>query len=136
MKVALYARVSTEEQDTTGQKLRLYDYAKGQGWEVFDHYEDKASGKDDSRPDLDRMMIDTGIHKNGSRSRPKFDVILVTKLDRMMRSLVNMENIIKDLEGQHIGLIAFDQEIDTLHEDPSRRMARESSVQRLNGNVR
>ncbi len=124
MRAALYARVSTEGQDPTGQKLRLYDYAKLQGWEVFDYYEDKASGKDDSRPDLDRMMGDAGIRREGPRVRPKFGVILVTKLDRMMRSLVNMENIVKDLESQNVGLIAFDQGIDTLHEDPSRKMVR------------
>ena len=107
VKVALYARVSTEGQDPAGQKMRLYEYAKGQGWEVFDYYEDKASGKDDSRPDLDRMMSDAGIRKEGPRVRPKFGVILVTKLDRMMRSLVNMENIVKDLEGQKCGSYRF-----------------------------
>lgn len=123
-RAALYARVSTKEQDTTGQKLRLIEYARMQGWEVFGYYEDHASGKDDSRPDLDRMMADAGIRKDGRRTRPKFDVILVTKLDRMMRSLVNMESIILELESQQVGLIAFDQGIDTFNEDPSRKMVR------------
>lgn len=123
-RAALYARVSTRDQDTTGQHLRLVEHAKLQGWEVHDYYEDHASGRDDSRPGLDRMMADAGIHKDGRRTRSKYNVILVTKLDRMMRSLVNMERIIIDLEGQRVGLIAMDQGIDTYNEDPSRKMVR------------
>ena len=40
-KVAIYCRVSTNEQNTLNQKLRLEEYVKNQGWnyEVFEETE-------------------------------------------------------------------------------------------------
>ncbi|WP_019177671.1 recombinase family protein [Methanomassiliicoccus luminyensis] len=113
MKVALYARVSTEDQDTDVQKFRLEEYAKLQGWEIFDYFKDEASGADDSRPGLDTMLEAAGITKDGRSSKPKYNAIVVTKLDRIMRSLVSLELLISKLDKQKVSLIVMDQGIDT-----------------------
>ncbi|NLT36719.1 MAG: recombinase family protein [Methanomassiliicoccus sp.] len=113
MKVALYARVSTEDQDTDVQKFRLEEYARLQGWEVFGYFKDEASGADDSRPGLDLMLEAAGISKDGKSSRPRYDAIVITKLDRIMRSLVSLELLISKLDKQKVSLIVMDQGIDT-----------------------
>lgn len=56
MKVALYARVSTKEQETDNQIIRLREYARVRGFEVVDVYEDTASGANPNRPNLDRLL--------------------------------------------------------------------------------
>jgi DNA invertase Pin-like site-specific DNA recombinase len=75
------------------------------GYVVHAEYADRASGAGAHRPELDRMMADARKHY--------FDIILITKLDRMMRSTANTLNLIKQLEGYRIGLTCLDQDIDT-----------------------
>ena len=56
MIVALYARVSTDGQDTDNQMLRLRDVAEARGYVVYAEYVDVASGACSKRPQLDRML--------------------------------------------------------------------------------
>lgn len=119
MKVALYARVSTnldddkrttegdkvKRQDPEVQLIKLRDYCASHQWEVYKEYIDRASGSDDRRDALDLLMEDT-FHK-------RFDVVLVVRLDRLMRSLTNLLNIIKEMESHQVRLVATDQMIDT-----------------------
>ncbi len=80
MLVALYARVSTKKQDETNQLPFLRNLSANRGYEVYNEYSDEASAKDVNRPGWKALMQDASEHK--------FDAILVTKLDRVMRSLV------------------------------------------------
>jgi site-specific DNA recombinase len=56
-RVAIYARVSSQEQATEGVSIEaqiaaLQAYAKSQGWEIVDEYVDGGySGGTDERPD-------------------------------------------------------------------------------------
>lgn len=79
MKVAIYARVSTGDQDETLQIPRLQQYAANAGWEVVQIYTDQSTGKNINRPGWQHLMSDARRHH--------FDRILITKLDRMMRSV-------------------------------------------------
>ena len=79
MKVALYARVSTRMQDETLQLPALRNYAGLRGWEVVAEFQDEASAKDANRPGWQALRSD-------ARAR-RFDAVLVTKLDRIMRSV-------------------------------------------------
>lgn len=103
--VALYARVSTYDQTTENQMERLIQYAKIREFEVYDTYQDTASGANLHRPQLDHMMDDARRHK--------FDIIIATKLDRMMRSVVNMSNVLAQLQSYNISIMLLDQPIDT-----------------------
>lgn len=107
MKVALYARVSTDDQgqNPETQLLRLRETAKARGWEIFDEYIDFRSGKDANRPDFQRLLSDAKGHK--------VDIILITKLDRMMRSTANLLTVMQDLERWGVALECLDQPIDT-----------------------
>lgn len=103
--VALYARVSTKGQDTDNQMIRLEELAKSRGYVVFKSYMDVASGKDANRPELDKMMADARQHK--------FDRILVTKIDRLARSTINLLNLLTELTDKHVDVEFLDQPIDT-----------------------
>jgi DNA invertase Pin-like site-specific DNA recombinase len=113
MRAAIYTRVSTTDQNSDLQSREIEDYATRQGWEVTDLYQDVASGAKASRPGLNRLMTDT-------RAR-KFDTILVWKLDRFGRSLVDCLNNIRTLEDHGIRFIAVTQGLDTDQRNPASR---------------
>ncbi len=54
MKVALYCRVSTNEQDTLAQRETLEKYAKAKGWEYQTFEETESSRK--TRPIKQRVL--------------------------------------------------------------------------------
>ena len=79
-RVAIYTRVSTDDQSTKTQEHELRQYAKHRGWTVQQVYTDHGfSGASEKWPALDELLRDT-------RKR-KFDVVLVRKFDRFARSL-------------------------------------------------
>jgi site-specific DNA recombinase len=85
MKVALYARVSSEKQDVdlsiSAQLKSLREYAARNGHEVTKEYVDESeSGKTTARPAFREMI-------SAARRSPKpFDLILVWKYSRFARS--------------------------------------------------
>ncbi|EEO3824243.1 recombinase family protein [Listeria monocytogenes] len=92
MTVGIYIRVSTEEQVKEGfsisaQKEKLKAYCTAQGWEDFKFYVDEGkSAKDMNRPLLQEMI--THIKKG------LIDTVLVYKLDRLTRSVVDLHNLL------------------------------------------
>lgn len=100
MIVALYARVSTADQDESLQVPRLQDYAKRSGFEVFKLYTDEASGRNGNRPGWQALMSDARGHR--------FDAVIVTKLDRVMRNLIGFYELMQDFQARGIRLITLD----------------------------
>ena len=100
MIVAIYVRVSTRKQDETNQLPRLREIAKNRGFEVYHEYSDEASAKDANRPGWRGLMEDASKHR--------FDTILVTKLDRVMRSLVQLNITMSNLQTYNVKLICAD----------------------------
>lgn len=92
-----YARVSTEDQNLDGQLASLH---KAECTEV---YSEHASGKLASRPELDKAL---------ARLRPG-DKLVITKLDRLGRSLKNLIELSEMLAEKGVDLIVLDQGIDT-----------------------
>src|SRR5262249_26112063 len=97
----LYARVSTTDQNCEFQLRELHAYAERQGWDIAKTYQDVMSGTKANRPDLNRLILD-------ARAR-RFDCLLVWKLDRFGRSLVDCLNNIRTLEDHGIRFIATTQ---------------------------
>jgi len=113
MRAAVYARVSTTDQNCELQIRELQACADRQGWSIVDTYQDTMSGAKANRPDLNRLMLD-------ARAR-KFDCLLVWKLDRFGRSLVDCLNNIRTLEENGIRFIAVTQGLDTNQQNPASR---------------
>jgi putative DNA-invertase from lambdoid prophage Rac len=83
MRVALYARVSTQDQHTLAmQRDAMHEFATRRGWTVIATVEEIASGAKDRRPQRQALL-------KAARQR-QLDVILVWKLDRWGRSLVDL----------------------------------------------
>lgn len=105
-KVAIYARVSTLDQDPELQLRELRDYVQRHpDYELYNEFIDHASGSKDSRPAFDRLKAD--IHKR------KFDVLLVWKFDRLARSTKMLIEVLDRLQAKGMDFISFTQNIDT-----------------------
>lgn len=115
MRTALYARVSTSDQNCEAQLLQLREFAQRMNWEVFSEYVDTGfSGSKSSRPALDRLMADASLKK--------FDAVIVFKLDRFGRSVVHMAQHLQILESLNIRFLAISQGIDTDKANPASRL--------------
>lgn len=105
MKVAIYVRVSKDDQHPENQIYELEEFAKDRNFDVYYTYVDKISGSKDSRPALNELMMD-------ARER-KFNAVLVWKLDRLGRSLQHLIQIIQEWNNLGIQFICKTQDIDT-----------------------
>src|SRR5215469_5843399 len=106
MRLALYARVSTQDQTCTLQLTSLREYAAARGWAVAGEYVDHAvSGTKDRRPAMDKLMAD-------ARAR-RVDAIAVWKLDRWGRSMAHFVSSVQELTSLGVRFLAVTQAIDT-----------------------
>lgn len=107
-RVALYLRVSTNEQTTDNQRLELEAICIRQGWNVVEVYEDAgisgAKGRD-QRPAYDAMLKDA--------TRRKFDMVMSWSVDRLGRSLQQLVTFLDELHALKIDLYLHQQGIDT-----------------------
>jgi len=92
-----YARVSTEDQHLDVQTSALEAIGADR---IF---AEKVSGTKKSRPELDRMIEQL---RNG-------DVVVVTKYDRLSRSLQDLLNIVEAVGAQGAGFRSLAEDIDT-----------------------
>ncbi|MBR4262307.1 MAG: recombinase family protein [Bacilli bacterium] len=109
---AIYSRVSTEDQAREGfslgeQKKRLEDYCKVMNYKIYGFYEDGgiSAKTGNHRPEFERMLEDG---KNGC-----FNTVLALKLDRISRSVFDMERINKFFEENNLTLICLYDQYDT-----------------------
>jgi DNA invertase Pin-like site-specific DNA recombinase len=115
MKVAIYARVSTEQQTTENQIRELTDVATRSGWEIVGTYCDEgisgAKGRDE------RLAYDALIK---DAHRRKFDLIACWSIDRLSRSIQTLVEFMNDMNALGIELYFHQQAINT--KTPSGRM--------------
>lgn len=81
-RVALYIRISTNEQNCDLQRKELLSFLDTKDWELFEIYEGKATGTNANWPMLQKLLSD-------ARDK-KFDLIICWKLDRFFRSLKDL----------------------------------------------
>jgi DNA invertase Pin-like site-specific DNA recombinase len=104
-KVAIYTRVSTDEQKTDLQLMDLKEYVQKRGYETFNFYEDIVSGAAKERKALDQLMDDA--------KKRKFDIVLVWKFDRFARSLKMLVDGLALFQELGIDFISYKENIDT-----------------------
>jgi len=108
MKVAIYARVSTKDkgQDVGLQISQLEAYCKRMEWEVYEVYQDAMSGKEtETRVNFKRLMVDAKFKH--------FDIVLVWKLDRFSRTLMDLLSSLERLKAWKVRFISITENIDT-----------------------
>lgn len=112
--IALYARVSTKEQTNENQIGGLVEWAERNG-KRYRLYEEKASGKNVERIELERMMskADDG----------KWEAVVVWKIDRFSRSVRDFVQLFERLNRAGVGFVSVSQGIDTRNKnDPAVKM--------------
>jgi len=105
LKVAIYARISTDTQEVENQVRICTEYCNRMGYEIHNTFRDVISGKTISRPEFNRLLIDMRAWK--------FNAIMVTKLDRIGRSLKHLLTLFDEFNRKGIHFIAVTQNIDT-----------------------
>ena len=107
MRIALYARCSTQEQTVDLQLDALREYAAARGLQVVGEYVDEGiSGAKNRRPALDRLLADA--------HRRRLDAVLVWKLDRLGRSLSHLIRLVGQLGSVGVDLVSLsDPGLDT-----------------------
>ena len=109
MRVAIYVRVSTEDQAREGfsldaQEKRLNAYCKVRGWDVAGIYRDEGfSGTNTGRPEYQRMM----------EEMDRWDVLLVLKMDRIHRNSVNFADMMDALRENGKEFNSLTEKFDT-----------------------
>jgi len=104
MRAALYARVSTRDQQTLPMQLKIMkDYVKNRGWDTVIQIEETSSGI------KERKKRETILN---AAKRREIDVIVVWKLDRWGRSLVELINELQDLNVLGVGFVSITEALD------------------------
>lgn len=110
MIAAIYARVSTATQHTENQLPELHEFAGRNKWETVEYIEHASAKAGSKRPVLAQLLADA---KEG-----KFQVVLVLRIDRFGRSLVDFLQHVRKLNDLGIRFIATSQMIDTDKHSP------------------
>ena len=102
----LYSRVSTSDkgQNPDVQASVLREFCVARGWTVTADIVDHVGGGTDKRPGFTKLMALV-------RSR-KVDVVLVTKLDRLFRSLKHLIGTMDELEALGVKFVSLGDQID------------------------
>lgn len=106
MKVALYSRVSTNEQNAAMQLEELRAYCQRRQWQIAEEFTDTGvSGSKESRPALNRLLY--------AAKRRKFDAVLVYRYDRFARSLRQLVNALTEFDALGIHFVSLHEGVDT-----------------------
>ena len=107
-RIALYARVSSagQKEDLDRQLVRLKDYAAAKGYQVSKEVIEIASGLNDMRPKLEKLLADTSI-----------GTIVVENRDRLTRFGSHYIETLLEAQGRHVEMIFQSDTGDELVDD-------------------
>ena len=107
-RIALYARVSSagQKDDLERQIVRLKDYAAARGYQVSKEVTEIASGLNDTRPKLEKLLADTSI-----------GTIVVENRDRLTRFGSHYIETLLAAQGRHVEMIFQSDTGDELVDD-------------------
>ena len=104
LRAALYARVSTLDQQTLPMQMRaMRDYAANRGWTVAMQVKEVGSGA--KVREQRNQLIDAA-------RRREIDVVLVWRLDRWGRSLLDLVTTLQELNDLNVGFVSISEALD------------------------
>jgi DNA invertase Pin-like site-specific DNA recombinase len=104
MRAAIYARVSTFDQEPENQLQELRRYCDARRWLSVEYVDRGVSGSKDRRPALDQLLTDA--------KRRKFDVLVCWRLDRLGRNLKHLINLLEELGAIGVAFVSLAEGID------------------------
>jgi putative DNA-invertase from lambdoid prophage Rac len=103
-RVGLYARVSTHDQQTLSLQMRtMRDYAAKRGWTIAVQIKEVGSGA--AERELRENLL-------AAARRREIDVVLVWRLDRWGRSLVDLVVTLKELAELGVSFVSLTEALD------------------------
>jgi DNA invertase Pin-like site-specific DNA recombinase len=103
-RVGLYARVSTHDQQTLPLQMRtMREYAAKRGWTIAVEIKEVGSGA--AERELRESLL-------AAARRREIDVVLVWRLDRWGRSLVDLVVTLKELAGLGVSFVSLTEALD------------------------
>ena len=103
-RAALYARVSTLDQEPENQLAELRRYVAARDWVAIEYVDQGVSGAKDRRPALDRLVADA--------RRRQVDTVVVWRLDRLGRSLKHLVTLLDEFHAVGVGFVSLGEGID------------------------
>jgi len=103
MRCAIYARVSTLDQEPENQLAELRRYAGARGWPSAEYVDRGVSGPKDRRPALDALLKDA--------RRRRLDVVVVWRLDRLGRNLRHLITLLEEFQALGIAFVSLNKGI-------------------------
>lgn len=104
MKVALYARVSTHDQQTLPMQLKaMRVYARKRGWKIKSEIQEIGSGAK-TRPKREELLRQA--------RRRDIDAIVVWRLDRWGRSVSDLIGTVRELVDIGVGFVSLTEALD------------------------
>jgi DNA invertase Pin-like site-specific DNA recombinase len=101
MRVGLYARVSTtDKQDPDTQRLPLREFCQAQGWTIAGEFMDSAPATDYRARTAWRALLDQA-------ARRRVALVLVWRIDRAFRSVLDAATTLERLRGWGVGLRSY-----------------------------
>ena len=97
-RAAIYARVSTLDQEPENQLAELRQYVTARGWTAVEYVDRGVSGAKERRPALDRLIRDA--------RRRRFDVLVCWRLDRLGRSLKHLVTLLDELAALGVAFVS------------------------------
>jgi DNA invertase Pin-like site-specific DNA recombinase len=104
MRAAIYARVSTFDQEPENQLAEVRRYITARGWTAVEYVDRGVSGAKDRRPALDQLLTDA--------RRRRFDVVVVWRLDRLGRNLRHLITLLEEFQALGIAFVSLNEGID------------------------
>jgi DNA invertase Pin-like site-specific DNA recombinase len=118
LKAYAYCRVSTLKKSTYStidkvvfeqsldvQEQALREQAQARGWKLVGVFSDRASGAKERRPGLDALL-------EAARKR-KFQLLVVTRLDRLARSLKHLVLLLDELRELGVSFVSLKENLET-----------------------
>ncbi len=109
MNIGGYVRVSTEDQAREGvslaaQRAKIHAYALVKDWRVVDMIQDDVTAKHLRRPGVQRLL--------SLVEGEQVDVVMIYKLDRLTRSVSDLDKLIKRFARKHVALVSLQESLD------------------------
>src|SRR5262245_52996373 len=104
MRAAIYARVSTLDQEPENQLQELRRYVEARGWTAVEYVDRGISGAKERRPALDGLVADA--------RRRRFDVVVCWRLDRLGRNLKHLVTLLEELHAVGVAFVSLGEGID------------------------
>ncbi len=104
LRAAIYARVSTFDQEPENQLAELRQYVTARSWTAVEYVDKGVSGAKDRRPALDALL--------GDARRRRCDVVVCWRLDRFGRNLRHLVTVIDELQALGVAFVSLGEGLD------------------------